>query len=285
VGEVIARVFPRKTEATPNDEWVFFTEPPLVGYDYSGIEEIHVSCSFTYDRGTAEWLAKQWEVLGIPVKVGGPAYGDITTDFIPGRYLEKGITITSTGCPNKCWFCNVWRRVGGIRELDIKDGYIIQDDNLLACSEGHIKAVFDMLKNQKPRPEFKGGLEAKLLKPWHVELLAKSNPKSLFFAYDTPDDYEPLIEAGKQLREAGIDVYSRVPYAYVLMGYPKDTKEAAEQRCIDTLKAGFIPFGMLYKDEKGHEQYGWKPFQRRWTRPAIIYSRHKEYFSRTPEPV
>lgn len=104
----------------------------------------------------------------------------------------------------------------------------------------------------------------------------------MFFAYDTPDDFEPLLEAGKMLKEAGFTLKSRVPRAYVLMGYPKDTQEEAEKRCVDTLKAGFMPFGMLYKDDKGNSQEGWNTgwdnIQRRWTRQAIIYTRHKEFF-------
>jgi hypothetical protein len=277
----IARVFPRKTEQTPDDALVFFTEPPRYGYEkvYESLDEIHISCTFTYDCKTAEWLCKQWESLGIPVKIGGPAYDNYTKEFIPGMYLKRGCTITSVGCHNKCWFCSVWKRAGDLKELEIKDGWIIQDDNFLLCSENHKKAVIEMLKKQKHRPEFRGGLEAKLLTRADVELIQSANPKSMYFAYDTPDDYEPLIEAGKLLQEAGITLKTRIPYAYVLMGYPKDTMQAAEQRCIDTLKAGFIPFGMLYKDKDGNENKAWRRFSRNWARMEIVYSRNKEFFT------
>ena len=33
------------------------------------------------------------------------------------------------------------------------------------------------------------------MKPWHCELLKESRPERMYFAYDTPDDYEPLVEA------------------------------------------------------------------------------------------
>lgn len=49
-------------------------------------------------------------------------------------------------------------------ELPITDGYNVLDDNLLACSEKHIHDVFDMLKRQKEKPIFTGGIEAKILK-------------------------------------------------------------------------------------------------------------------------
>jgi hypothetical protein len=277
----IARVFPRKTKASPIDELCFFDVPPMLYLPE--IDEVHVSVTFTFDIAKAEGLAYQWGQVGVPVKIGGPAYDDPGGEFIPGMYLKKGFTVTSRGCPNHCWFCDVWKRSGPARELPIKDGWIIQDDNLLACSENHIKSVFEMLGRQKERPIFSGGLEAKLLKPWHVNLLAQSKPQEMFFAYDTPDDYEPLVEAGKLIKDAGFTLRSRVPRAYVLMGYQKDTQEAAEKRCVDTLKAGFMPFGMLHMGKDGkHTQpnwaKGWDNIQRRWTRQAIIYSRYKEFF-------
>lgn len=277
----IIRVFPRRTEATPTDALAIIGEPPqLIHIDdpLRKAKEIHISVAFTYDKNYSEFLAYQWEALKLPVKLGGPAYGDYTKEFIPGMYLKEGFAITSTGCPNHCWFCSVPKRAGSLKELDIKDGWIIQDDNLLACSEGHIKAVFDMLKRQKHRPEFRGGLEAKLLKPWHAELLRSINPQSMFFAYDTPDDYEPLIKAGKLLNEYGLNLQSRKNYCYVLIGYKNDTFEKATKRLEDTLKAGFIPFAMLYKNEQGIEDAAWKKFQRQWARPAIIISNYKEMF-------
>lgn len=277
----IARLFPRHTEATPSDPLVIIGEPPTILLPDDPIleaDEIHISTTFTYDKKFAEYLAYQCEIYKKPVKLGGPAYGDITKEFIPGMYLKTGFVITSVGCPNNCWFCKVPKRAGGLHELEIKDGYILQDDNILSCSEQHIKSVFQMLKRQKNRAELRGGLEAKILKPWHVELLQDLNPKTMFFAYDTPDDYEPLVNAGKMLNEVGFDVKSRKCYAYVLMGYPNNTFEKAEKRCIDTLKAGFIPFGMLYKDDAGNENKAWRAFQRQWARPAIIVTRNKEFF-------
>ena len=81
------------------------------------------------------------------------------------------------------------------------------DDNLLACSDEHIKSVFAMLQNQPyGQPEFTGGLEPARLKPWHVEELRKLAPHVMYFANDTPDDYEPLVEAGKLLLDGGFTV-------------------------------------------------------------------------------
>jgi hypothetical protein len=270
----IIRVFPRRTEATPDDDLVYINEPPPMFLPEA--DEIHISVAFTYDIPRAEWLFKQWEVVGIPVKMGGPAFGKPSGECVPGLYIKEGYTFTSRGCPNKCWFCSVWKREGNIRELPIKDGWIVNDDNLLACSEDHIRKVFDMLKRQPEKPIFHGGLEAKILKPWHVELLSQAKPKLMFFAYDTPDDYEPLINAGRMLKEAGLNRIIHDCRCYVLIGYPKDTMEAAEKRLTDTVKAGFFPYAMLWKDDEGNENKLWRKFQREWCRPIIVGTKVKK---------
>lgn len=272
----IARVFPTKTKATPDDSLVFFGYPRIG--KIPDVDEVHVSIAFTGDLAKGERLADVWYKTGLPVKLGGPAYKEPAGDFTPGLYLKKGYTITSRGCPNNCWFCGVHQAQKQFIELPIENGWIIQDDNLLACSKTHILKVFDMLKRQPEKPKFPGGLEAKLLKPWHVDLLADVKPSEMFFAYDTPDDYEPILAAGKMLQDAGFTLKKRKTFAYVLMGYAEDTFEAAEKRCIDTLKAGFIPFAMLHMDESGFQDPEWKPFQRSWCRVAAIVSSNKEFF-------
>lgn len=264
----IARVFPRKTNASPMDEYCFFGPP---GMFLPPIDEVHISTVFTYDIERSYDLAEQWRHIA-PVKIGGPAFDEPGGEFIPGRYIKLGYVITSRGCPNRCWFCSVWRREGStIRELEIKEGNNILDDNLLACSEDHIKAVFAMLKRQKyGRPQFTGGLEAARIKDWHVDLLRDLRPKEIFFAYDTPNDYEPLVEAGKKLLAAGFTTASHTLRCYVLIGYPSDTFEKAERRLVDTIKAGFMPMAMLYRDHKGDRDIEWARFQQFWARPATV---------------
>jgi hypothetical protein len=230
------------------------------------IGEVHVSVCFSADKDYAECLSEEWRTVGVPVKIGGRAYGDPGGEFIPGMYLRLGKTITSRGCNNHCGFCDVWKREGPLRELEIKPGYDILDNNLLSCSETHIRAVFEMLKGQKEPARFTGGLEAKIMKPWHVELLANARVDRFYCAYDTQDDYEPLVQAGRMLRDAGLQGKA---YAYVLVGYRGDTQERAEKRLYDTARAGFLPYAMVYIDETGEKPEGWAQFQRKWTRPAI----------------
>lgn len=266
----IARVFPRRTRATPTDNMAFTTEPTM----FVEADKVHISVAFSWDLPEAERLEKEWRYVA-PVEMGGPALGTMGENFTPGMYIKQGYVITSRGCPNRCWFCSVWRREGAeIRELPITEGYNVLDDNLLACSDDHIRAVFAMLSMQSKPAEFTGGLEAARLKPWHVEEMRKLHPKQLFFAYDGPEDQEPLHAAGEMLLNGGFTRSSHALRAYVLIGYPKDTFSDAESRLVECMRAGFLPMAMLYRDQKGDRDPQWMKFQKTWARPAI---RAKEY--------
>lgn len=262
----IIRVFPRKTNATPDDENVRIHETPSL---FDEADEVHISVAFTWDLKWAEWAEKQWRQVA-PVKIGGPAFNEPGREFIPGMYMKHGYVITSRGCPNRCWFCAVPKREGGtIRELPVTDGWILTDDNLLACSDQHINKVFEMLKRQPHKPQFTGGLEAKLLKSEMAVRLKELKPKSLYFAYDTPDDLEPLQQAGKYLLDAGFTKESHTLCCYVLIGYRGDTFEKAEKRMRETWEAGFVPMAMLYRDLDGGYDPVWRRFQREWANPTI----------------
>jgi len=270
------RIFPRKTNATPTDGNVVINRMPNL---FDEADKINISVAFTWDIPRSELLYKAWHYVA-PVYIGGPAFNEVGGEFEPGLYLKEGYTITSRGCNNKCWFCSVWKRENGVRELKINSGYNLMDDNILACSDQHIKAVFEMLKLQKNPISFTGGIEAKLLKPWHVDLLSQIRLKELFCAYDTPDDYEPLVEAGKLFKQANITYENRKARCYVLIGYPKDTFGEAMLRIKQSLDAGFFPFAMLWRNEKGEFDKKWKRFQREWANPIITAVNSKKLIGR-----
>jgi hypothetical protein len=270
----IIRVFPRRTNATPDDDLVRVGVGPGL---FDEADEVHVSVTFTWDLPLAEKLAREWEIIA-PVKIGGPATGERGEEFTPGMYVKKGYVLTSRGCPNNCWFCSVPKREGDIRELVITEGCNVLDDNLLACSDSHIRRVFAMLRDAKRNGaiEFTGGMEAKRLQLWQTEILYWLKPKQIFFAYDTPDDLEPLQRAGQMFMNLGYNPStSHMLRAYVLCGYPKDTLEAAQTRMEETMLAGFMPMAMLYRDNSGHRKQEWMKWQRLWARPSIIAARYK----------
>lgn len=271
----IIRVFPRKTRATPLDELSAIDREP--GF-FDEADEVHVSVTFTYDKARAEQLAERWSWVA-PVKIGGVAYGDDSLEFIPGRYIRPGYTITSRGCPRRCWFCGVWKKWPEPNLLPIVPGWNVLDDNLLACPRDHVEAVFAMLRQQKRRVEFSGGLEALSLEDYQVGLLADLRPRpNCFFAYDPGDDFETLESAARRLIAAGFTAAGHRLRCYVLVGHPKDTLALAEARLRQMVEIGFTPFAMRWRPETPSQQkYApgpeWQKFQRSWARPAAIHAR------------
>lgn len=271
----IIRVFPSRTKATPDDILAYYGPPDLFTPE---VDEVHISTTFTWDRLRAERLAEQWQHVA-PVKIGGVAYGDRGTEFVPGLYVKDGYTFTSRGCPRRCWFCSVWKKWPYPKLLPIQDGWNILDDNLLACPEYHVRAVFDMLKRQKRRIEFTGGLEALSLQDYQVGLLADLKPKpKCYFAYDPGDAFETLQSAARRMLEAGFTSASHRLLCYVLIGFPKDSFAEAEKRLRAIAGLGFTPFAMLWRPETPSAErwkpgLDWRGFQRRWARPAIIHAK------------
>jgi hypothetical protein len=270
----LIRVFPRRTKATPDDALAYVGPPDM----FAEADEVHISVSFTWDKPVAEQLAEQWRHVA-PVRLGGVAYGDDSLEFIPGRYVRPGFTITSRGCPRRCWFCSVWKKWPKPELLPIVPGWNVLDDNLLACPRPHVEAVFAMLRQQKRRVEFTGGLEALSLEDYQVGLLAGLSPRpTMFWAYDPGDAFETLESAARRMLAAGFTRESHRLRVYVLVGFPKDTFTLAENRLGQMLAIGLTPMAMLWRPElHSQDRYApgpeWRAFQRRWARPAIIHGR------------
>ncbi len=270
----LIRVFPRKTKATPDDADVRFGPPGL----FDVADEVHVSVAFTADKPKAERLAEEWRHVA-PVKVDGVAYQNKSLEFIPGRYIKPGYTITSRGCPRNCWFCQVPKLWPISNPLPIYDGWNVLDDNLLASPEWHVRKVFEMLSRQGRRIHFTGGLEALSLQDYQVDLLASLKPQPVcFFAYDPGDEYETLVSAARRLIAAGFKTRGHRLQSYCLIGYPFDTFEKAEKRLRDLLRIGFTPYAMLWEPDKPSAEKWrpapeWRRFQRMWLRPAIIHAK------------
>ena len=246
----IARVFPRRTKATPTDDLAFVGEPP---FELPEVSEVHISVAFTWDKLYAEHLCRQWASYYDTVLLGGPAYHDKGGSFEPGLYLKEGYTITSRGCPNRCSFCMAWKREGQLRTLAIKPGWIVLDNNLLACPRPHVEAVLDMLSHQRRKAEFSGGLEAARVEPWFVQRVTEIGFHRLYLAYDRPGERKPVADALRQFREAGVK-HSRLS-CFVLVGYEGDTLGAAAERCQFVKDNGGVPFPMYFRPDGA----GWRP--------------------------
>ena len=205
----LIRVFPRRTAMTPDDDLAFVGDPPLLRPPADAVGEVHVSCCFYWHVREAVRLYHAWRAVypSAKVRLGGPVWhraGGPPEKFTPGRYIARGVTFTSRGCPDHCRFCLVPNWEGQLQEIDIEPGYVIQDNNILATSRAHFRKVCEMLAGQKRRPQFQGGLEAARLSDWHVEKLRGLKlpaRNALWFSCDRDGEEGPLTKAIGKLKE------------------------------------------------------------------------------------
>lgn len=271
--KTIIRVFPTRSNMTPTDDLAFVGRPPFIRPQ---ADEVHVSCLFTWDRTYANDLQKDWGQYYKRVLLGGPAYDDPGGEFIPGLYVKRGEVITSRGCRNNCSYCFVPKREGSLRLLEIKEGWDVLDNNLLACPREHIEAVLQMLRQQKRKVSFRGGLEARLFQDWFADAICEIGIKQAFFAYDRKGDVPHVQRAIAMLRDRGCS--RQQIYCYVLVGFNKDSQDKATERLQWVKDQGASPFAMFYRDadSDGSISVEWRTFVRLWNRPAAIFSQHHQ---------
>lgn len=268
----IIRVFPRRTSYTPDDAYAYVGMPDMFVPEH---DEVHISCTFTWDKPLCKELAYQWEgVTNKPVKLGGVAYGSPNEDFAPGMYVKKNIIFTSRGCNNNCPWCGVPRNEGKLRELPIHEGNWIQDNNFLQTNREHKEKVFDMLRKQKGIC-FKGGLEPDLIDGHFIDNITSLSIKELWLACDT-DAHIPLFKkACEKLSRAG---FNRNKIHCYVLSYGRDM-DADEARARTVYEAGAMPFMQLYRDfteKKTEYSKEWNAFARMWSRPAAINAHMKK---------
>lgn len=271
----IIRVFARQTSYTPNDQYCFYGYPPLPEL-IPPHDEVHVSCTFTWDKPWARELAYQWEAAtDKPVKLGGPAFLSTVEGFVQGLYLKPNIIFTTRGCNNSCKWCIVPMLEGRLKESDeIPIGNIIQDNNFLLSSRKHKDKVFEMLKTQNGIC-FKGGLEPDLIDGHFVDAVKGLRIKELWLACDTDARFPQFADGCRKLVNAG---FSRDKIKCYVLSYGKDMdKDDARARAV--FSAGAMPFMQLYRDfseKKTEYPEEWNRFARSWQRPAIIRAKMKE---------
>ena len=108
-------------------------------------------------------------------------------------------------------------------------------------------------------------------------MLKSINPKRIYTAYDTKDDYEPLRQMAKTIWESGFRPSAHQVMCYCLCGYEGDSFDEAEKRMEQIMDVGFLPFAMLYRDESGCVDVEWKRFQREWANAVIVGKKYSDF--------
>ena len=273
----ILRVFPRRTSYTPVDDMVIVCPKPKTDNQKEwGVtipetrpvaDEVHISCTFTWDKEWSLFLQKAWLQYYPVVKIGGPAFSSPCDLFIPGLYVKPGVTFTSHGCNHKCPWCLVPEREGPLQIDRIQPGNILNDNNILQCPKNHWKSVCAMLKTQRDI-EMAGGLEADLVTQEIVDDLKSLRIHQLFFACDTRSSLIALRKAGQLFQD---NTHQKLR-CFVLLAYGGQTISQATAQLEDVWTAGFVPHAQLYQPTDKWIEYPkeWTGLARRWTRPAIM---------------
>ena len=267
----IIRVFPRKTSMTPDDAYAFIGDPPLWRPE---ADEVHVSCTFTWDIEEAHRLQEAWAQHYPIAKLGGPAIDGSNSEFMPGMYVKHGVTFTSRGCPNKCPWCLVPDYEGDLQTLDIKPGWIVQDNNLLATPKTHQAQVYAMLREQRRKVSFPGGLDTRLINDWVADQLRAIPIKEIFLAADTKAAISILYRVRPKLSFLS----RRQLRCYVLIAHNDETISEATERLETVWRVGLLPFAQLYQPPDRYINYPpeWKGLARTWSRPAAMFAMHKD---------
>ena len=275
----IIRVFPRKTSMTPTDTFSFVGDPPLFRPE---ADEVHISVTFTWDVIEGYRLQEAWREYYPIVKIGGPAIDGSNGVFIPGKYLKRGVTITSRGCLRKCSWCFVPTYEGKISLLPIRAGCSIQDNNILATPREHQQKVYSMLRKLNKPAKFSGGIDARLVDDWVVEQFRNIKIFAVFLAADTTQSLKSLAKAVELLSFLGRN--SNKIRCFVMIGYNGESITEAKERLQEVWDIGCLPFSQLYQPPEKRIAYAkeWRDLNRNWSRPAIIRTMMKEAENEKP---
>jgi hypothetical protein len=175
------------------------------------------------------------------------------------------------GCPRGCDFCDV-KNIEGLKSYKVADlnqfwrgqkDIKLLDPNLLACKD-HLD-LLQQLADSKAWVDFTQGLDARLLTPDNVDILAKIRTKMIHFAWDKiTDDTIPYMLWHFKRRT---NIEFRRLRVYVLTNYDT-TMDENLYRVYRLKELGYDPYIMVYN--KQHAPKEIKKLQR-WVNNKYIF--------------
>ena len=208
---------------------------------------------------------KDFGVLPPEVEACPPDYG-----LYPS--WKPAIGFLSRGCCNKCSWCIVPRKEGGIRpaatweEIKRPDSrqIILLDNNVLASDHG--LEQIDRMGREKVWIDFNQGLDARLITPETARMLARLHwIRFIRLACDTSEMLPVIRQAVSYLKEAGVSP-SRF-WAYALV---RDVEEG-HRRVLALREMGVEPFAQPYRDYDGGEPSAEQMAFARWVNRKLLF--------------
>lgn len=166
-----------------------------------------------------------------------PEIDDMFPDYTIYPDCDYAIGYLTRGCPNKCRWCIVPKKEGGIHPYrdwwDLvrpdTDKLVLMNNNILACEHG-IRQL-EGLVGSGYRIDLNQGMDARLVDAGIADILAKENwIRFIRFSCDQRAQVEPIVRAMELLEARGVKPY-RV-FIYLLV--TEDLRDASER--VETLK-------------------------------------------------
>jgi hypothetical protein len=251
-------------------------------------QKAYISAIFTWDLPNLIYDARALASRKIEVEVGGPAVTampemlkenlvgldnwirihtglDERFEHVPGDYQ---VTFTSRGCPRACEFCLVnkleGRKIIEYETFNIPVGVnpYVCDNNLLSTSWQHQQMVVDKLCKVK-NLDLNSGFDDRIFtkdpdKYW--DLYRHLRLECWRFAYDSPDQKEPIDFITRWLNDKGVD-YRHI-IVFCLVGGPGMSFGESQRRLQHLINIGCSPYPMRYRPldslEMNYTPPGWR---------------------------
>lgn len=193
------------------------------------------------------------------------------------------------GCPNKCFWCVVPKKEGGVKPymsvdeiaIEGRNNLVLMDNNILASGDYALEQ-FEKIIDRGCKVDFNQAIDARLVNETNAELLAKVKwLKYIRFGCDTHKQIEDCERAIALLERFG---YLGDVFLYTMIGGKNDFDECLERinywrnRLLDTrkhrLRCETHPFAQPYRDptKHNHEIPQWQRDMARWCNNKALFT-------------
>jgi len=240
-------------------------------------DAVFVSCLFSWNKSRANFLRRK-----LRATVGGTGYDLRATvpDVEPDYSLygeDRAVGFISRGCGNRCPWCVVWRKEGGLHRVSTaqsivgarKEAFLL-DNNFLALPD-HMSDL-EWLAFSRAFFDFNQGLDATFVTAENSALLKQCKLPRVRLALDSVDRIPVVERAVRILKDAG---FSRWAISvYVLIGFAG--LKAVLQWLFGCRGMGVDVFPMGFRDLRTGDEpmRGWNP---------RLYRKYRRLISRLPQ--